>query len=92
MKEHLSHDIPDMVPSWYKPQPFSPHQVYDADAIRDIQRTLSTPQTGLMDENTINHIKGLQYALGMPGTGHIDLPTAQAIQRLRDRYGSNNSI
>lgn len=83
---NLSRAIPETVPAWYKPQPFSPHQVYDADTIRDIQRTLSVPQTGLMDDNTINHIKGLQHALGMPGTGRIDLETAQAIQRLRDRY------
>ncbi len=86
MTEHLSHDIPDSVPSWYKQQPASPYQVYDQSTIRDIQRTLSVAQTGVMDENTINHIKGLQYALGITATGTITLETAQAIQRLRDRF------
>ena len=88
MTDHLSHDIPDTVPSWYKQQPLSPHQVYDADTIRDIQRTLSVLETGVMDENTVNHLKGLQYALGIPATGTVTLETAQAIQRLRDRYGT----
>lgn len=86
MKEHLSHDLPETTPSWYKPQWNSPYQVYGSDTIRDIQRTLSVAETGLMDDNTINHIKGLQYALGIPATGVVDLETAQAIQRLRDRY------
>lgn len=88
MSEHLSHDIPDTTPGWYKPQPNSPYSVYDADTVRDIQRTLSVAETGSMDENTINHIKGLQYALGITATGTVTLETAQAIQRLRDRYQS----
>lgn len=89
MKEHLSHDLPDTVPSWYKPQPHSPYRVYGSDTIRDIQRTLSVAETGLMDDNTINHIKGLQYALGITASGVVDLETAQAIQRLRDRYSTD---
>lgn len=72
--------------SWYRPQPHSPYQVYSDDVIRDIQRTLSCPETGVMDATTVNHIKGLQYAMGAPGTGRIDERTAAAIQRLRDRY------
>jgi len=44
-------------PSWYKRQPFSPHQVYSTETIRDIQRTLSCPESGEMDERTVNHIK-----------------------------------
>lgn len=86
MTEHLSHDIPDSTPAWYKPQPRSPYVVYDADTIRDIQRTLSCTETGIMDESTVNHIKGLQYALGIPASGAVTLETAQAIQRLRDRF------
>lgn len=77
---------PDSAPSWYKHQPFSPHQVYSSDVIRDIQRTLSCPETGELDDATVNHIKGLQYALGIPGTGRIDEATASGIQGLRDRY------
>lgn len=80
-----------MTPSWYKPQPRSPHLVYGADTIRDIQRTLSCPETGEMDATTVNHIKGLQYALGLPGSGIIDERTAQGIQALRDRHQINTS-
>lgn len=79
-------------PGWYKLQPFSPHQVYSEDVIRDIQRTLLCPETGEMDDTTINHIKGLQYAMGAPGTGRIDESTAVAIQRLRDRYVTPHQI
>jgi hypothetical protein len=88
MTEHLSHDVPDSVPAWYRPQPFSPVVVYAADEIMNIQRTLSCWQTGEMDEPTINHIKGLQHINGIDPSGIITLETAQAIQRLRDRYGS----
>lgn len=73
-------------PLWYKHQPFSPHQVYSSDVIQDIQRTLSCPETGEMDDTTINHIKGLQYAMGVPGTGRIDVRTAEGIQTMRSRY------
>ena len=86
MEKHLSHDIPDRVPGWYKPQSNGPYQVYDADTIRDIQRTLSCPESGEMDANTINHVKGLQFALGIPASGRITEETAMAVQRLRDRY------
>jgi hypothetical protein len=92
MSEHLSHDIPDTVPSWYKQQPHAPGCVYSADTIKDIQRTLSCPETGEMDIGTVNHIRGLQYAMGSQATGVIDRETAICIQRLRDRYGSNHSL
>lgn len=82
----LPHDMPDPTPTWYKPQPRSPICVYSADVIQDIQRTLSCPQTGEMDTNTINHIKGLQFAMDIPATGVVDRDTAVSIQRLRDRY------
>ncbi len=76
-------------PDWYVAQPKSPYQVYDSDTIRDIQRTLSCAETGEMDEQTINHIKGLQYALNIPANGVITEDTAAAIQRLRDRWSES---
>jgi hypothetical protein len=79
-------------PSWYKPQPPSPYQVYSPEVIKDIQRTLSCAETGEMDDTTINHIKGLQYAMGITATGRIDEATADGIQRMRDRYGSNDDL
>lgn len=75
-----------VTPDWYKPQPNSPWLVYKEDVIRDIQRTLSCPETGEMDENTINHIKGLQFAMNVPASGVITAETAVAIQKLRNRY------
>ncbi len=73
-------------PLWYKPQPQSPYQVYSQEVVRDIQRTLSCPETGELDSTTVNHIKGLQYAMGIPGTGRIDVRTAEGIEVLRSRY------
>lgn len=75
-----------MAPEWYKPQPHSPHVVYSEEVIRDIQRTLLVPETGVFDDATVTHIKGLQYALNVPATGRIDEKTAIGIQGLRDRY------
>ena len=75
-----------MKPSWYKEQPRSPHQVYSPEVIRDIQRTLLVPETGVFDDATVTHIKGLQYALNVTATGRIDERTAEGIQSLRDRY------
>lgn len=82
----MEHDPEDVTPSWYKPQPRSPHQVYAADVIRDIQRTLAVPQTGEMDKSTIDHLKGLQHLFGLNATGVIDEETAVQIERLRNRY------
>lgn len=81
-----AHDQQDIRPSWYREQPKSPSQVYKPDVIRDIQRTLSCPQTGQMDEVTVSHIRGLQNLFGINPTGTIDLQTAVQIERLRNRY------
>jgi murein L,D-transpeptidase YcbB/YkuD len=82
----MEHDLPDVTPSWYRPQPRGPHQVYKADTIKDIQRTLQVPETGEMDSTTVNHIKGLQHVFGLSGDGVIDEATAVEIERLRSRY------
>lgn len=82
----MEHDQQDVTPSWYKPQPRSPHQVYTEDVIRDIQRTLAVPQTGEMDKPTVDHLKGLQQLFGLSPTGVIDEATAVQIERLRNRY------
>jgi hypothetical protein len=78
-------------PEWYKPQPHSPHVVYAKEVIRDIQRTLLVPETGVFDDATVTHIKGLQYALNVTATGRIDERTAEGIQSLRDRYQEDAS-
>lgn len=80
------HDQADVRPSWFREQPRSPVSVYDADVVRDIQRTLQVPQTGVWDHQTVSHLKGLQQVFGLPATGVIDLMTAIQIERLRNRY------
>jgi len=81
-----AHDLPDLRPTWFKPQPMAPVQVYKPDVIKDIQRTLSVPETGEMDKPTVSHIRGLQHLFGLDATGVIDLETAIEIERLRNRY------
>lgn len=80
------HDQEDITPSWYKPQPPSPISVYGADIIKNVQRTLMCPETGVWDVSTISHLKGLQNLFGIEPTGIIDLQTAIQIERLRSRY------
>lgn len=80
------HDEQELAPSWYKPQPMSPVSVYDADVIRNVQRTLMCPETGTWDSSTVSHLKGLQELFGITPTGVIDLTTAIQIERLRSRY------
>lgn len=80
------HDQQEITPSWYKPQPNSPVQVYSESVIRDIQRTLSVPETGEMDSRTVSHIRGMQQLLDIIPTGVICKQTAIQIERLRNRY------
>lgn len=82
----MEHDPQELAPAWFRPQPRSPYQVYKSDTVRDIQRTLSVRETGEMDDDTVNHIKGLQHLFGLKPTGVIDLATAIQIERLRNRY------
>lgn len=85
-----SHDQEDPTPAWYRKQSASPVNVYGADEVRNIQRTLQVPETGVMDARTVSHIKGLQHVLELPATGVIDLETAIQIERLRSRYATQD--
>lgn len=82
----MEHDQQEVVPTWYRPQPRSPFQVYGSDTIKNVQRTLAVRETGEMDDNTVTHIKGLQSLFGLQPTGVIDEATAIQIERLRNRY------
>lgn len=83
MKEH---DREDVRPAWFVEQPHSPVSVYKPEAVRDIQRTLQVPETGVWDVATVSHVKGLQHVFDLPATGVIDLNTAIQIERLRNKY------
>lgn len=82
----LGHDVEDKTPSWFRPQPAGPYQVYDRQVITDIQRTLSVPESGVWDAALTTHIKGLQQLFGLRPTGIIDKATAIQIERLRGRF------
>lgn len=89
--KRLGHDVQDETPSWYKPQPPGPYQVYNQKVITDIQRTLSVPESGVWDAALTTHIKGLQQLFGLRPTGIIDKATAIQIERLRNRYGISSA-
>lgn len=82
----MEHDPQELIPSWFRKQPRGPQGVYKADVIRDIQRTLSVPETGVWDQQTESHVRGLQHLFGIAPSGVIDEETAVQIERLRNRY------
>lgn len=84
--QRLGHDVEDKTPSWFKPQPPGPYQVYSREVITDIQRTLSVAESGVWDDALTTHIKGLQQLFGLRPTGIIDKGTAIQIERLRSRF------
>jgi len=83
-----SHDQDDVVPEWYEQNVHSPFNRYDPDVVKDIQRTLMCPETGVWDDSTVVHLRGLQALFGIPQTGRMDAQSAIQIERLRNRYAS----
>lgn len=71
-------------PSWFnRPIIHTPTRDFDIDAVKHVQRVLRTPETGLMDDDTRAHIRGMQTIFDLPVTGIIDLKTAQEVERIR---------
>lgn len=80
------HDQSDHVPEWYEQNVHSPYNRYDSEVVKDIQRTLMCPETGVWDDATVVHLRGLQALFGIPQTGRMDEQSAIQIERLRNRY------
>ena len=81
-----AHDQEDHVPDWYEQNVRSPFNRYDVEVVKDIQRTLMCPETGVWDDATVVHLRGLQALFGLPQTGRMDEQSAIQIERLRTRY------
>ena len=83
-----THDRDDKVPDWYEQNVRSPYNRYNAEVVKDVQRTLMCPETGVWDDATVVHLRGLQALFSIPQTGRMDEQTAIQIERLRSRYES----
>lgn len=81
-----THDPEGKVPSWFEQNVRSPYNRYDPEVVKDIQRTLMCPETGVWDDATVVHLRGLQALFGLPQTGRMDEQSAIQIERLRNRY------
>lgn len=47
-----------------------------------VQRVLRCNETGIMDDDTKSHLRGLQVLFGLRATGIIDDATAEQIDRI----------
>jgi hypothetical protein len=72
-----------MKPIWFKREiihtPTGPEEI---DAVMHVQRVLRCPETGLMDDSTRMHIRGMQVLFNLQPTGSINEETATEIDRL----------
>lgn len=73
-------------PLWWKRNIIRATTEFEHDAVIHAQRVLRINQSGEMDETTIAALRGLQHLFGLRTTGILDGPTAEQIERLRNRY------
>jgi len=73
----------DTKPLWFnRAIVHNPTRDFDIEAVKHVQRVLRCPETGLMDDFTRAHIRGMQQLFGLETSGAIDLETAKEIDRL----------
>jgi hypothetical protein len=70
-------------PLWFdRPIIHTPTRDPEIEAVKHVQRVLRCPETGLMDDFTRAHIRGMQNLFGLQVNGTIDEATAEEIDRL----------
>jgi hypothetical protein len=75
--------VGDAKPPWFNREIIhSPTRDFDIEAVKHVQRVLRVPESGVMDEGTRQHIRGMQNLCGLAVTGTINLETAKEIDRL----------
>lgn len=75
-----------MKPSWIKRPIIRPANEFERDAVRHAQLVLRCPETGEMDQEFVVRLRGIQSLFGLRVTGHLDLETAEQIERLVNQY------
>jgi len=73
-------------PTWFDRDIIYPVGEFEQEAVRHVQRIMRLEETGTMDHSTRSHIQGLQALFNLKVTGILDLPTAQKIEEIRNRY------
>jgi len=78
-------DLPELEkPTWFNRDiVHTPTREFDIDAVKHVQRVLRCPESGIMDDFTRAHIRGMQHVFGLSVSGIIDLETAVEIERIR---------
>jgi peptidoglycan hydrolase-like protein with peptidoglycan-binding domain len=59
--------------------------------MESMQMSLRLEPTGVMDEATVNAVRGLQYVFDLPQTGVVDEGTAEVIGELQWYRGYDES-
>jgi hypothetical protein len=67
---------------WYRRPVVAPVTQQDRDTVRHVQKVLTIPETGNLDEETSCRIRGLQALFGLRVTGVIDDATARQVDRI----------
>lgn len=78
----VSHDQPDRKPTWYTSRVYAIINKEDEESVLYFQRAFGLKETGLLDANTVSHLRGLQLIAGIPTTGVLDDATASEINRI----------
>lgn len=73
-------------PDWWTEPIWYPTNEKHKESLKHAQRVLRCPETGEMDALTRAHIQGFQGLFGIRITGILDLPTAEAIERVRNAH------
>lgn len=68
--------------TWYRRRIVVPVTQADHEAVKHVQRVMTIPETGNLDEATTCRIRGLQALFGLTVTGVVDDATAQQIDRI----------
>lgn len=73
-------------PEWFDRDVIVVANDRDREAVLQAQRVMRCEETGVMDQLTRAHIQGFQGLFRLRVTGILDLPTAEAIERVRSMY------
>ena len=71
-----------MKPIWYDRRVYVVTTDKERDAVAYAQRVLGLEETGILDDTTKSHLRGMQALFGIRVTGILDDATAEQIERI----------
>ena len=75
-----------IAPSWWVGPTLAPTNEAQRASVRHAQRVLRMDETGEMDDTTKAGLRALQALFKLRVTGILDLPTAEKIEQIRNRF------